>query len=75
MHLTPQAFADLIVVLPVAIVAIFGLVAAAIAGRKGRSPGVWFAIGLLMPVLGIAIVAALDPAPSSERPAFWKPTA
>jgi hypothetical protein len=65
----------LIVVLPVAIVAIFGLVAAAIAGRKDRSPGVWFAIGLLVPVLGIVIVAALDPAPSSERPTFWKPTA
>jgi hypothetical protein len=75
MHLTPQAFADLMIVLPVAIAAIFGLAAAAIAGRKGRSPGAWFAIGLLVPLLGVVIVAALDPAPPRERPAFWKPAA
>ncbi len=73
MHLTPQAFADLVVVLPVVIAAIFGLVAAAIAGRKGRSPGAWFAIGLLVPILGVVLIAALDPAPLRERPAFWKP--
>ncbi|HEY3805994.1 MAG TPA: hypothetical protein VGL61_25475 [Kofleriaceae bacterium] len=73
--MTPEQFSDLVAVVPIAVAMMFGLVAAAIAGRKQRSAGVWFAIGFLVPLLGVVVIAALEPAPSKERPPFWRPLA
>ncbi|HEY1817501.1 MAG TPA: hypothetical protein VGG74_34410 [Kofleriaceae bacterium] len=73
--MTPTQFSDLVTVLPIAVAMIFGLVAAAIAGRKRRNTGVWFAVGFLVPLLGVVVIAALEPGPSQERPSFWRPLA
>ena len=73
--MTHEQLSNLRIVLPFAFATIFGLVAAAIAGRKDRSAGAWFAIGFLVPLLGLVVIAALEPAPSKERAAFWKPLA
>jgi hypothetical protein len=73
--MTHDQLSNLMAVLPFAVGTIFGLVAAAIAGRKERSAGLWCVIGFLVPLLGVVAIAALEPAPSKERPSFWKPLA
>jgi hypothetical protein len=55
------------------IAAIVGIISATIAGRRGRNPYFWFAIGFLFGILGLLAIF-IAPAPKkSEPPAQAEP--
>ncbi len=44
----------------VVVFALCGLIAALIANGKGRNPIVWFVVGVVLPIVGIVIAAAMS---------------
>jgi hypothetical protein len=66
-----QSSYSLLIAFSIAVVA--GVVAAAIAGKKQRSSGAWFVLGIMFPLLGVLIISALEPLPSHTRPSFMPP--
>ena len=66
-----QSSYSLLIAFAVAVVA--GVVAAVIAGKKQRSSGAWFVLGIVFPLLGVLVISALEPLPSRARPSFMPP--
>lgn len=52
--------------LPVAVVC--GVVAAVVALQKRRNVGLWFLVGLLLPIVGVAVVSLLPAIPPATPP-------